>query len=178
MHGPAVSRRRVLRLPSLRRDLGLQLLAVYLLFVIPVFAAGLSFDAYSSGRLRSDAEASDLALARAIALETDARIRDAVEAVRQLAADDGVRSGDPDSLQSLFADVALARPDINLIYRLGSDGVMQFHYPVGPGSTVGADFSFPPYFQQARASLRPVVSDGRISPTTGQPVATTGIRRA
>ena len=173
MHGPADSRRRKLRLPSLHRDLGLQLLAVYLLFVIPVFAAGIAFDAYSSGRLRSDAEASDLALARAIALETDARVRDAVEAVRQLATDDGVRSSDPQTMQALFADMALARPDINLIYRLGPDGVMQFHHPVGPGSTVGDDFSFRPYFQQARATLGPVVSDGRISPTTGEPVATT-----
>jgi hypothetical protein len=162
-----------LRLPSIRRDFGLQLLTVYLLFVLPVAAAGLGFDAYSSARLRADVEAADLALARAIALETDSRVADAILAVRQLGSVPGVIAADPGRMERLFADVAASRPDINLTYRLGPDGIMLFHYPTGPGSTVGTDFSFRPYFVQARDLLEPVVSDGRISPTTNQPVATT-----
>ena len=162
-----------LRLPSIRRDFGLQLLTVYLLFVLPVAAAGLGFDAYSSARLRADVEAADLALATAIALETDSRVADAILAVRQLGSVPGVIAADPERMERLFADVAASRPDINLTYRLGPDGIMLFHYPTGPGSTVGTDFSFRPYFVQARDLLEPVVSDGRISPTTNQPVATT-----
>ncbi|HET7009953.1 MAG TPA: ATP-binding protein [Anaerolineales bacterium] len=170
----ALSVRRALRSGfSLRRDLGVQLLAVYLLFVLPVAIAGLAFDIYSSSRLRSDVEAADLALARAIALETDARIADAFFTVRQLADDPGVRQASPPLMERTFADVALARPDVNLIYRLDADGIMLFHHPVGPGSTVGVDFSFRPYFQAARESDGPLVSEGRISPTTNQPVATT-----
>jgi PAS domain S-box-containing protein len=157
----------------MRRDLGVQLLAVYLLFVLPVGLAGLAFDAYSGARLKSDVEAADLALARAIALETDARIADAFFTVRQLARDPAVVLASPERMGTIFADVALARPDINLVYRLDADGIMLFHYPVGPGSTVGVDFSFRPYFQAALPSEGPVVSEGRISPTTNQPVATT-----
>jgi PAS domain S-box-containing protein len=158
---------------SLRRDLGVQLLAVYLLFVLPVAIAGLAFDAYSGARMRSDVEAADLALARAIALETDARIADAFFTVEQLAQNPAVVSASPTRMEAIFGDVALSRPDVNLVYRLDADGIMLFHYPVGPGSTVGVDFSFRPYFQDARSSRGPVVSDGRISPTTNQPVATT-----
>jgi PAS domain S-box-containing protein len=158
---------------SLRRDLGVQLLAVYLLFVLPVAVAGLGFDAYSGSRMRSDVEAADLALARAIALETDARIADAFFTVEQLAQNPAVISAAPARMEAIFADVALSRPDVNLVYRLDADGIMLFHHPIGPGSTVGVDFSFRPYFQDARSSRGPVVSEGRISPTTNQPVATT-----
>ncbi len=95
-----------------------------------------------------------------------------IQAVRSLGEDPSVLQADPQEMLSLFADVSQARPDVNLIYRLDSDGLMLFHFPVGPGSTVGTDFSFRPYFQKARATLGPVISDGRISPTTNQPVAT------
>jgi len=173
MASSPASPRGFLRRLSMRRDLGLQLLAVYLLFVLPVGLAGLAFDFYSSSRLESDVKAADLALARAIALETDARMADAVYTVRQLAEDPAVLQASPQGMEALFANVAQSRPDINLIYRLDSQGIMLFHYPVGPGSTVGVDFSFRAYFQQALRTGQPVVSEGRISPTTNQPVATT-----
>ena len=61
---------------SIRRDLGLQLLALYLLFVVPVLAGALVFDSFVKERLEQDVKAADLALARAIALETDASPKD------------------------------------------------------------------------------------------------------
>ena len=45
---------------SLRRDLGLQLLAFYLLFVGPVVLATLVFDRLSAQRLQADVKAADL----------------------------------------------------------------------------------------------------------------------
>ena len=60
----------------LRRDLSLQLLALYLLFVGPVVIASVIFDRQATQRLESDVEASDQALARAIALETSAALDD------------------------------------------------------------------------------------------------------
>lgn len=158
---------------SLRRDLGLQLLALYLLFVIPVIVAALVFYFTSSSRLESDVKASDLSLARAIAHETDATLTDAIYTVQQLSKQPSVRNVDVAKLEVIFEDTANARPDVNLIYRLGSDGLMLFHYPVGPGSTLGVDFSFRKYFQDALLTEQAVISKGRISPTTEQAVATT-----
>ena len=54
----------------LRRDLGLQVLALYLIFVGLVVASTLVFENFASRRLQADVQAADLALARAIAQET------------------------------------------------------------------------------------------------------------
>src|SRR4030042_1854170 len=56
---------------SIRRDLGLQLLALYLLFVGPIALAGVLFDAVSRQRLDADVRSADLALARALPPESN-----------------------------------------------------------------------------------------------------------
>ncbi|MCG8348964.1 MAG: ATP-binding protein, partial [Chloroflexales bacterium] len=60
--------------------------------------------------------------------------------------------------------------DYNLVYRFDQQGTMLFHYPAGVRSTIGDDFSFRSYFQQAQTSRSPFVSVGRTSPTTARPV--------
>jgi signal transduction histidine kinase len=149
------------------------MLILYLLFVGPVALGAIAFDQITSQRLESDVRAADLALARAIALKTDAELSRALHTVDELASYPAVIQSDPKAMAGLFEAVSIARPEVNLIYRLGPDGIMLFHFPVGPGSTVGTDFSFRPYFQEAKDTLAPVVSRGRISPTTNQAVATT-----
>jgi len=69
---------------SARHNLGFQLLALYLLFVIPVLAGALAFNSFARKRLEQDVKAADLALARAIALETDAALNNALQTVAQL----------------------------------------------------------------------------------------------
>src|SRR5574341_238975 len=155
-----------------RRDLGLQLLALYLLFVGPVIIAALIFDSLAGARLRRDVEAGDLALASSIALETDASLQNALHTVAQLSLAPEVQRHDVGHLAPLFATVATARSEINLVYLLDAGGIMLYHYPEGPGSTVGTDFSYRPYFQAALVSREPLMSVGRISPTTGKPVVT------
>ncbi len=157
---------------ALRRDLGLQLLALYVLFIGPVLVGALIFDRVMQRNLEAEARAADVALAQAIALETDAALTNAVRTVQSLAGRREVQQGDVDGMRVTFANVLLARADVDLVYRLDAAGVMQYHFPEGPASTVGVDFSFREYFQAARASRGPVFSDGRISPTTGKPVAT------
>lgn len=154
------------------RDLRLQLLALYLLFVVPIFALSLLFYQSASRRLRADVAAADLSLVRAIALETDAMLLTAKEAVIAFARVPAVIQADPAGMESAFTAGATARQDINLFYRLSADGIMLYHYPTRPGSTVGQDFSFRDYFQTAQATGRHVFSKGRISPTTGRPVVT------
>lgn len=146
---------------------------IYLLFVGPVLLAAVMFDSYASQRLENDVRSADLALARALALEIDAELEQALETVRLMGEQPAVVDLDYQEIEVLFGDIALARPEVNLIYRLGPDGMMLFHYPTGPTSTVGTDFSFRPYFKAALESDDPVVSLGRISPTTNQAVATT-----
>jgi signal transduction histidine kinase len=155
-----------------RRDLGLQLLALYLLFVGPVILAALIFDALAGARLQRDVRAADLALARAIALETDASLQNALVTVAELSLAPEVLTMDILRLAPIFAAVQAARNEINLVYLLDANGTMLYHYPEGPISTVGTDFSFRQYFKDALAADRPLMSAGRISPTTNQPVVT------
>lgn len=155
-----------------RRNLGLQLLALYLIFVVPVLAGAWFIGSDASARLEQDVQAADLALARAIALETDVFIDNALRTVVQLAGTPEVQSLNTDHLAHLFAPITAARNEVNLVYILDGQGIMRYHYPEGPGSTVGNDFSARQYFKDARTARAPLVSIGRISPTTGQPVVT------
>lgn len=155
----------------LRRDLGIQLLTLYLLLVIPALIAMLAFDQITGKQIQAGVKASDLALTRAIAKETDQRLQNVLAAVENLGQYPAVIVSDPQGMEVIFSIVSNTRPDINLIYRLSPTGIMLYHYPPGPGSTVGTDFSFREYFKSALTSTRSLISEGRISPTTGQPVA-------
>ncbi|MBU0512914.1 MAG: GAF domain-containing protein, partial [Chloroflexi bacterium] len=158
---------------SISHDLGLQLTIFYIIFVGLVVAVTLFFARTTRQRLEDDVKAANLALARSIAQETDITMRNALQAVRELGEYTSVIEADPDEMEELFDTVMKVRPDINLIYRLNAQGFMIFHYPIAPISTVGDDFSFRDYFQRAALTTRSIVSQGRISPTTNQPVVTT-----
>ncbi|GAB4444002.1 MAG: hypothetical protein Kow0031_26390 [Anaerolineae bacterium] len=147
-----------------------QLLALYLLFVLPIYAVGFVFYYNASQRLWDDVTSADLSLARAIALETDDTLLKARQAVAEFAQIPAVVHNDTTGMEQIFAAGAAARQDINLFYRLSGDGIMLYHYPPAPGSTVGQDFSFRDYFQKAMQSGEHVFSKGRISPTTNRPV--------
>ena len=154
------------------RDMGLQLLALYLLLIIPVLIAIFIFDQVAGQQIQLEVKASDLSLARAIAKEADYRILSALESVRALSEYQVVRIADRQGMETVFSIFSTTRADINLVYRLDVRGFMFYHYPVGPGSTVGTDFSFRNYFTAAQDSNTPLISEGRISPTTNQAVAT------
>ncbi len=155
-----------------KRDLSLQILALYLFFVVPIFVLTLIFYQTASKRLEADIAAADLSLARAIALETDAMLVKAKDAVVAFAQDPAVIQADPIGMEQAFKAGAVARQDINLFYRLSAEGIMLYHYPSGPTSTVGDDFSFREYFQAALKTHEHTFSKGRISPTTSRPVVT------
>jgi signal transduction histidine kinase/HAMP domain-containing protein len=155
------------------RDLGMQLLALYMLLIVPSLVSLLIFDLLVGRSIRADVQASDLSLTRAIAQETDHSITNALHAVEALARYPSVIEADVAGMDQVFSVLFSTRPDVNLIYRLDARGIMLYHYPVGPGSTVGTDFSFRSYYQRSLTSARALVSEGRISPTTQQAVATT-----
>src|SRR5215207_6426142 len=153
-------------------DLGLQLLALYLLLIIPFLVTLWIFDGLIGVRIREDVQASDLSLAQSISQEVEFAISQALATVQGLANYPVVIQSDPAGMEKVFGVIINTSPDVNLVYRLDADGIMLYHYPVGPTSTVGNDFSFREYFQHALLTDKPLVSEGRISPTTDQAVAT------
>lgn len=157
---------------AFHRDLGLQLLALYLLLIIPFLITLWVFDGLIGVRIREDVQASDISLAQSISQEVDLSIAKALRTVEGLSTYPGVIEADNNAMEDVFSVILNTTPDINLIYRLDSKGVMMYHYPTGPTSTVGEDFSFRDYFQRALLTDHSLVSQGRISPTTNQAVAT------
>ncbi len=154
------------------RDLGLQLFALYLLLIIPFLITLLIFDGLIGVRIRDDVQASDLSLAQSISQEVDISITKALSAVKGLSTYPEVINADPSEMENIFSVIFNTTPDVNLVYRLDANGIMLYHYPTGPTSTVGDGFSFRDYFQRALQTDQPLVSQGRISPTTNQAVAT------
>ena len=155
-----------------RRDVRIQLIVFYALVMLTVLAGLWVFARFAERRLVRDVEAADRALAQSIALETETSLRFALEAVTALAQDDAVVLRDTRALERLFGTAMTARRDLILVYLLDENGIMRFHYPLGPGSTIGWDFSFRDYFQAAKKTGHAVISKGRISPTTQKPVVT------
>lgn len=160
------------RWPAFHRDLGLQLFALYLLLIIPFLITLWIFDGLIGVRIRQDVQASDLSLAQSISQEADRAISKALITVQGLADYPQVIASDQAGMEEIFRVIIDTSPDTNLIYRLDAKGIMIYHYPTGPTSTVGEDFSFRGYFQRALRTNEPFVSEGRISPTTKQAVAT------
>ncbi|MCP4140830.1 MAG: GAF domain-containing protein [Chloroflexi bacterium] len=155
------------------KDLGMQLLFLYLLIIIPALIVLFGFDQLAGRKIRENVKASDLSLARAIALETNLSISKSMQAVEGLSQHSGVLSANTAEMEDVFSVFLQTRPDANLIYRLDESGVMLYHYPIGENPTIGNDFSFRNYYQNALLSKEALVSKGRISPTTNQAVATT-----
>ena len=104
---------------TFHRDLGLQLLAFYLLLIIPFLVTLLVFDRLVGERIRKDVEANDISLARAIALETDIAIDNSLKTVEELSSYASVIDVDEEDMGKIFSIVLSTRPDINLVYRLG-----------------------------------------------------------
>lgn len=145
------------------RDLRTTLLLAYGLLIGWMLAMGFSFNLWSTDRLLQDVESSNRALAHAIGLETEAWLQDAMQAVETLAHMEAVRRHDLQALPAIFMPAFAARPDALMVFLLDRHGVMRYHYPEGPGSTVGWDFSFWNYFQAAAQA------DGPVSPRDGFP---------
>lgn len=147
-----------------RRSLLLQLLSVYLLFVIVVLAGGLGVNAIIEQRLSGDVQASDQALAQEIALETSLQLRDAETSVVEL----GYlveQARTPDKISTLLSAFKAARSDVDYVYWLDPLGVLRASWPMSELS-LGTEFEPPGVVQQALASNNPVFEVGIAAETT------------
>ena len=134
-------------LQFMRRSLLLQLLSIYLLFVVIVLLAGLGVNMVVEQKLRTDVQASDQALAQEIALETSLHLRveeQSLEALGNLALQDNT----PVTMRGLFHAFHDARTDVDQVSWLDPVGTIQVSWPPDK-VTLGAEFSPPSVVQRA-----------------------------
>jgi PAS domain S-box-containing protein len=153
----------------MRRSLLIQLLSVYLLFVVIVLLGGISVNALVEQRLRDDAQASDQALAQDIALETSIHFQDAKQslvALGKLA----LQASTPDAMESIFHTFHDARSDVDQVSWLDPLGEIHVSWPLGKVQ-LGAEFSPPGVVQRARNPdiTSPVFEVGIAEETTFAP---------
>ena len=149
----------------IRQKISLQLLSLYLLFVIPVLLGGTGLYIFQQNVLTQNAFQSDLGLAQAVALEVGTNLRAASEIDSELSTTRAAKDLDLKQLASLFANASQAHPDINLYFVCNPSGKMIVNYPISP-SAIGQNFSASDYFQGALKSDSPFISSGSISAIT------------
>src|ERR1700736_2597325 len=108
----------------MRRSLLVQLLSVYLLFVVVVLIAGVVVNAVVEQQLRNDAQASDQALAQEIAVETSLHLSDAKNSIFQLSNLVG-QAGTPAEIVNILQAFKAARSDVDQVYWLDSVGILR-----------------------------------------------------
>ena len=148
----------------MRQSLLSQLLSVYLLFVTVVLIAGAGVNAAVEQQLRSDAQASEQALAQEIALETSLQLRgaeDALVALSKLA----IQADTPDKMRAILQTFRSARSDVDHVSWLDSFGALRVSWPQS-AFVPGAEFSPPDVIQRARTSSGPVFEVGIAAETT------------
>src|SRR6266516_5209 len=162
-----------------RRSLLIQMLSVYLLFVVVVLVGGVGVNAVVEQQLRNDAQASNQALAQEIALNTSLQLRDAetsLVALSKLVA----QNHTPDAIARTFRAYQAARSDVDHISWLGPLGDLRVTWPPGEVG-LGAEFSPPDIIRRARIANSPVFEVGIAVETTlnagviiAEPVLTDG----
>src|SRR5712692_9376510 len=150
----------------MRRSLLVQLLSVYLLFVVVELIAGVGVNAVVERQLSNDAQASDQALAQEIALETSLHLHDAenaLVAMSKLA----VQAGTLDTIARTFHDFKASRSDVDQVYWLDPLGTLLVSWPSDKVG-LGAEFAPPDIIQRvlSPSARGPVFDVGVAAETT------------
>jgi len=143
-----------------RRSLLLQLLSVYLLFVILVLIGGVAVNDLVEQQLSNDAQASDQALAQEIALQTGIQLSDAENSLVALSKII-VQSQTTSAIESSFQSFQAARSDVDQIYWLDPLGGLRISCSqVACEDKLLAEFSPPDVIRRARMAAGPVFEVG------------------
>jgi PAS domain S-box-containing protein len=153
-----------------RQSLLVRLLGAYLLFVALVLGTGFAVNRVMQGQIQADVQRADLALAQAIALDVDAKLRGARESLGELSTLDEVQRGDGAAMAGVFRAFKAARQDIDRVYWFDASGIMRVSVPTNV-RTQGGDFSPRRLFPLARAAAAPITEAGIVDLTTYQAVA-------
>ncbi len=149
----------------IRRSLLVQLLGVYLLFVLVAVGAGFVVSQQVQERLQAEVQASDLALAQTIALETDTKIRNERDSLAELAKLQVLEHGESAEIESAFRAFKSARSDIDRVYLLDATGILTVSVP-SDVRTLGIDYSDERVFRKAQKANGPVIEAGVVDLTT------------
>lgn len=147
-----------------RRSLLVQLLSVYLAFVVVVLIGGMIVNTVVEQELRTDAQASDQALAQEIAVETSLHLSDSESSLARLG-NLAVQADTPAALVSLFQAFQAARSDVDQVYWLDPVGAVVVSCPQLPGTCqnkVKAEFSPPDVIRRALTAPGPVFEVGAV----------------
>src|SRR5258708_22923207 len=129
---PKRTRRGVLAmLHFMRRSLLVQLLSVYLLFVVIVLLGGVEVNAVVEQQLRNDVQASDQALAQEIALQTNLQLTGAENSLVALG-NLARQAGTSAAKASIFQTFQAARSDVDQVYWLDPVGIVRVSCPPLP----------------------------------------------
>src|SRR5437588_5827169 len=172
-------------LPFMRRSLLIQLLSVYLLFVVVVLLGGLGVNAVVKQQLQNDVQASDQALAQEIALQTSLQLQSAENSLVKLGS--LVQASTPGAMAKTFQAFQAARSDVEQVYWIDPVGSLRVSCSlqackVNSGSAFPPpEFSPPTVVQRALTATSPVFEVGIAEETTvnagvilAYPVSTSG----
>jgi PAS domain S-box-containing protein len=153
-------------LPFVRRSLLVQLVSVYLLFVVVVLLGGVGVDAVIEQQLRTDVQAANQALAQEIAVQTSLQFRDSENALAGLG-NLAAQVGTPEATARIFQAWKAARSNVDHVYWLDPVGDVVVFWPSsGQIGVVGSEFSPPDVVQRALKVTGPVFEVGMaVEPT-------------
>ncbi len=132
----------------IRQSLLVQMVGVYLVFVLVVLSAGMAVNTLVERQLREQVQASDLALAQEISLETRETLVSAERSVAELSALGSVQTRRIPAMVEDFQAFMAARNDVDHVYWIDPVGVILLAVP-STGITLGAQFEPPGAVQQA-----------------------------
>src|SRR5947209_10307289 len=143
-------------LPFMRRSLLIQLLSVYLLFVVVVLLGGLGVNAVVEQQLQNDVQASDQALAQEIALQTSLQLQSAENSLVKLG--NLVQASTPAAMANTFQAFQAARSDVDQVYWIDSVGDLRVSSCSRQECKVklGSEFSPPTVIQRAITAHNPI----------------------
>src|SRR6516225_3430802 len=154
-------------LKILERSIALQLLVFYGLFIVPLLLGGVELYLFQRDALQQSAQRTDLGIAQAVSLEVESTVRTASEEDTDLTQSAAAGQLDSPQITSAFATARRSHPDISLYFVCDVSEHLLLSYP---GSQVslrghGVPCEYAPPASALQSDI-PVLSPGRISPTT------------
>lgn len=164
-------RKRYNMLKILERSITLQLLVFYCLFLLPLLLGSVELYLFQRDALQRSAQRTDLGIAQAISLEVESTVRAAAEEDVDLSKSEAAIHLDLPQLTSIFATARLSYADISLYFVCDASGHLLLSYPANqaPIKKDGGSCEYVSPLNALRSDT-PLLSPGRVSPTTQVPV--------